>query len=274
MRSSESMLSSSPMSSRETGEFERGDASDASELQLPTSRSTPPARRGPFAASSLASPLPGDLAADIAVRGTGRRVPANTIIAHEGESSDALCLVRRGRVRVSMMSDDGRTVVIDELGPGHYFGESVFDDAVRDTTVTTLESCDLVYLPRRQYLELLAMRSDFNKHVMVTIARRVRHLGKLVKRLALLDVNDRVRLLLTEMARRDEAGLVVSPRPSQQMIADHVGASRSMINRVVKELSAEGWLDVRDDALVIRTRESHAARAGASAYGAVSAMSE
>ena len=94
------------------------------------------------------------------------------------------------------------------------------------------------------------------------------------RRLPLVAVHDRARLLLTELAQRGEEGPVVSPRPSQQMIADHVGASRSMINRVVKELTAEGWLDVRDDALVIPTRETRAARGGATAYGALSAMSE
>jgi len=65
----------------------------------------------------------------------------------------------------------------------------------------------------------------------------------MVKNLALLDVYGRVaRLLLQLAAEQDDGRLVVSERLTQQNIADRVGASRDMVNRIFKDLSAGGYI--------------------------------
>jgi CRP/FNR family cyclic AMP-dependent transcriptional regulator len=199
-----------------------------------------------------AMPLPRDLVEEIAEIGIRRRLPAHTIATHEGDPGETFCVLLRGSARLSLDGEDGRSVDLGTLHPGDYFGEMMIDGGGRAATVLTLEPCEVIAISRRQFGELLASRPDFAKHVMLKLAARVRTLARLVKQLALMDVDGRVRALLLELAEQEGVDLVVRPAPSQQAIADRVGASRSMINRVMKRLGAEGFVRAAGDRLILR----------------------
>jgi CRP/FNR family cyclic AMP-dependent transcriptional regulator len=67
-----------------------------------------------------------------------------------------------------------------------------------------------------------------------------------------MDVYGRVARLFAELAR-DEGDQRVVPGPlSQQKIADRVGASRSMINRILQDLSAGGYIEISRERIVLR----------------------
>lgn len=164
------------------------------------------------------------------------------IVAHEGDPPETFCIVKRGTLRVLMTASDGRAVVIGHMTEGEYFGEMMIDGGSRMASVTSCGRTELICLTRRQFHKLMAERPDFAKHVLVKMAGLLRSTMHLTKRLALLEVEDRVKLLLVDLAEEAEGGMIVRPCPSQQAIADRVGASRSMINRVMKRLEAEGFI--------------------------------
>ena len=71
-----------------------------------------------------------------------------------------------------------------------------------------------------------------------------------VSNLALMDVYGRVAQLFTESSR-DRDGLRIAPAMSQQKIAERVGASRSMINRILKDLTTGGYIRVGKTEIVL-----------------------
>ena len=80
----------------------------------------------------------------------------------------------------------------------------------------------------------------------------MRQLSRNVQGLVSMDVYGRVARLFGELAR-DEDGLRVVPGPlSQQKIADRVGASRSMINRILQDLAAGGYIETSRERIVLR----------------------
>ena len=85
--------------------------------------------------------------------------------------------------------------------------------------------------------------------------RMVRRLTEQVKSLALQGVYERIVRLLMESS--DEAGpeRILRDKLTQQDIADRVGSSREMVNRIMKQLVAGGYV-ATDDAhrLVIRRK--------------------
>ncbi len=89
--------------------------------------------------------------------------------------------------------------------------------------------------------------------------RMVRRLTEQVKSLALQDVYGRVARLLTELSEPEDGVRVVRHKLTQQDIADRVGSSREMVNRIMKELTSGGYVSA-DDAhhVVIRRRLPHA----------------
>jgi CRP/FNR family cyclic AMP-dependent transcriptional regulator len=87
---------------------------------------------------------------------------------------------------------------------------------------------------------------------------RARHLTESLKDLALLDVYGRVAKLLLELATEIDGRLVVDQRLTQQDIGDRVNASREMVSRILKDLTAGGYIAQEGGKIVIRRRPPRA----------------
>lgn len=197
-------------------------------------------------------PLPQHLVDECEALGRVRRIPANMILAQEGDTIETFCVVKQGRLRVMMSAPDGRNIIVGHMRDGEYFGEAMIDGGTRVATVTSCGQAELISLSRRQFIDLMAERPDFTKHVLAKMAGMLRATMHFAKRLALLEVEDRVKLLLADLAEEYDGQMVLRPCLSQQAIADRVGASRSMINRVMKRLEAEGFLVRQGQEFVIK----------------------
>lgn len=204
--------------------------------------------------SAAADQLPQTLLDAIAERGGVRRYPANSILINEGDTSDSLYIVLNGRLRVYASSESGREVVLAEHGPGEYLGELALDGDKRSVSVKTLEATTCCVVPGVQLRRFLAENPEFALHMMEKLIRMVRRLTEQVKSLALQDVYGRIARVLMELS--DEAGAerVVRLKLTQQDIAARVGSSREMVNRVMKELTAGGYVSLRDGKLVLHRK--------------------
>ena len=86
------------------------------------------------------------------------------------------------------------------------------------------------------------------------LIRMVRRLTEQVKSLALQDVYGRIVRLLTELSEPAGEERVLRHKMTQQDIADRVGSSREMVNRVMKELTAGGYVSIREGRQVIHRK--------------------
>ena len=81
-------------------------------------------------------------------------------------------------------------------------------------------------------------------HLVRKLIGRARTLTEHVKSLALENVYSRFTRLLHELATNEDGRLVVQEKLSQQELANRIGASREMVNRIVKELTTGGYISV------------------------------
>jgi CRP/FNR family cyclic AMP-dependent transcriptional regulator len=180
-----------------------------------------------------------------------RTFPKNTIILHEGDLTDALYIIVSGRVKVFLADEEGKEIVLDTQGPGEYFGEMVLDEGPRSASVMTLEPCRFQLIPKEDVQALLQTHPDFAMHLVRKLIYRVRVLTEHVKNLALRDVYGRFAELLNGMSVARDGKRVLQEKLSQQEIANRVGASREMINRIVKDLTTGGYISVEGQRIVI-----------------------
>ena len=69
-----------------------------------------------------------------------RSYPRGSVILFEDDPGDSLFIVRHGRVKVVLIGEDGREVILGLLGPGAHFGElSIIDGAPRSAHVIATE---------------------------------------------------------------------------------------------------------------------------------------
>ena len=181
---------------------------------------------------------------EIARQGGVKPYPAQAILINEGDASDSFYIVLSGRVKVYSNNAEGKEVVIATHGAGEYVGELSLDGGVRSTSVMTLEPTTCSVVSGANLRGFIAANPDFASHLILKLIRCVRQATESVKSLALEDVYKRVVRLLADLSDPVEGGprRRVREKLTQQDIADRVGASREMVSRIFKDLTAGGYM--------------------------------
>lgn len=195
--------------------------------------------------------LPRELLERFCERGAVRTFPRNTIVVLEGEPAHALYIVIAGGLRVYVSDEGGREAELNQLGPGEYFGELMLGTSVRTASVRTTEPSRLCIVGKRDFEEFICSSPELTFHLIQTLIGRVKFLTDRVQSLSLIDVYGRVARLLLEEAVEDGQVRYV-PTMTQQRIGERVGASRSMVNRILKDLSAGGYISIEVDRIELR----------------------
>ena len=181
-----------------------------------------------------------------------KHVPKNTVVINEGELGDSLFAIVSGRVKVLIGDSDGREIILKILGPGDFFGElALIDKEPRSASVSTLENTVLKVLSHEAFEACLDKAPRIATSVMQALAKRLRDADRKISTLALLDVYGRVAHTLLELAVTSNGKLIVGEKLSQQDIANMVGASREMVNRILKDLSERGYITVESKSITI-----------------------
>jgi CRP/FNR family transcriptional regulator, cyclic AMP receptor protein len=207
-----------------------------------------------------AIPLFKDLSdADLAVineLATEKSVPKGTIVLTEGAIGDSLYAIQSGRVKVFIGDEDGREIILKFLGPGDFFGEmSMIDKQPRSASVSAVEPATFRVLSQQGFQECMVRAPRIAALVMQALAKRLREADKKISTLALMDVYGRVANTLLELAIMNDGKLVVGEKLSQQDIANMVGASREMVNRILKDLSDRGYITVESKTITIHNEK-------------------
>lgn len=184
-----------------------------------------------------------------------RHFPKNAVVVIEGDEGDSLYVIVEGRVKVYLTDERGRELILNIKQTGDYFGElAAVGITPRAASVMTLEPCQVAIIPSSEFQACLMRHPDLAMSVIRAMARHIGRLTEDVRDLALLDVYQRVTRLLLKLSVERDGKHIVTPRLSQQEIANHTGASREMVSRVMKELAVGGYVTLTDDAIIIEKK--------------------
>ncbi|TVZ38178.1 CRP/FNR family cyclic AMP-dependent transcriptional regulator [Alteromonadaceae bacterium 2753L.S.0a.02] len=171
-----------------------------------------------------------------------RSYPKNTILVTEGDESNHLYIIKKGKVSVFLTGDDGRQVILNYMSEGEYFGElSLLDGEPRSASVMTVSPCEFVAISRASFQELLTKNQEFATVMIKELTKRIRKLTESVRDLALLDVYGRVIHTLEKLA--DDNNRIDNPKVTHQDIANMVGSSREMVSRIMKQLIIGDYIE-------------------------------
>jgi len=190
----------------------------------------------------------------LAALGRLRTYPKNTVFITEGDSSDSVFVILSGRVKVFISDTEGHEMILDTQGPGEYVGEMALDGKPRSASVMTLETSTFSVIGRDPVREAIRRNPDFALDMISRIIDRARIATNSVKDLALLDVYGRVARLLLNMAQDVEGKLQIPDKITQQEIAERVGASRDMVSRIFRDLTAGGYIKVENRIITINKK--------------------
>jgi CRP/FNR family transcriptional regulator, cyclic AMP receptor protein len=187
-----------------------------------------------------------NLLAAVGAGSTTRDYQRTQPIFAQGDRADAVFFVQRGKVKLTVLSRQGKQAVIALLGPGDFFGEGCLaGQPLRMATATAMTEAAIVRLPKHTMIRALHRDAVFSElFTTYLLSRNIRMEEDLVdqlfnsseKRLA------RILLLLANFGKEGRPEPVV-PKISQETLAEMVGTTRSRISHFMNKFRKLGFVE-------------------------------
>jgi CRP/FNR family cyclic AMP-dependent transcriptional regulator len=192
----------------------------------------------------------------VAAAARSRAFERGEILFHEGDTAEALYILRSGIVKLTLIGMDGEESVLKVLGPGDTLGElSLLDGQPRSTTATALAPVEALVLHRREFLALLDRHRTVERAVLKQLATIVRGADARFVDVTSLDVGERLAKKLVELAERHgevtAEGIRIPVPLTQYELASMLGLTRISIARHLARFRSEGILDTDRGGIVL-----------------------
>lgn len=183
-----------------------------------------------------------------------RSYPKGSVILFEDDPGDALYVVTSGQVKVVLIGEDGREVILSVLSEGSFFGEmALLDDEPRSAHVIAMSDSVVLALRRDDFRNRLRASPEVGIALLRELSRRLRRADEQIGSLVLLDVNGRVAELMLRLA--DEEGSErITRKLTHATIAQMIGSSRETVSRTMRELQDRGLLKVTRQDITVTDR--------------------
>ena len=164
----------------------------------------------------------------------------------QGETSDAVFYIQKGKVKLTVLSKTGKEATIGILKEGDFLGEACLTgQRLRVCSATALTDCSLMRVEKKTMMEVLheehAMADVF---VAYLLTRNIRYEEDLVDQLFNSSEKRLARMLLM-LAHfgKDEVPETVIPKISQETLAQMIGTTRSRISFFMNRFKKLGFVD-------------------------------
>ncbi len=191
-----------------------------------------------------------DAAAFLAKAGLGRvladYVKDDTIFS-QGDKADAVFYVQKGKVKLAVVSPQGKEATVAVLGSGDFVGEDCIATThpLRLITATALSDCVLLKIGKDEMVRVLSNEQAFSDvFVAFLLARNARIQEDLIDQLFNSSEKRLARILL-QLAQFGTEGVpqVVIPKISQESLAEMVGTTRSRVSFFMNRFRKLGFIE-------------------------------
>jgi CRP/FNR family transcriptional regulator, cyclic AMP receptor protein len=170
----------------------------------------------------------------------------NQIVFSQGDLADAVFYVQKGKLKLTVISEQGKEAVIAILGPGHFFGEGCLNGhALRVATTTAMVDCVITRIAKASMIAALHDEPEFSElFISYLLARNSRIEEDLVdqlfnsseRRLA------RLLLLLANFGKEARPDPIVG-KISQETLAEMIGTTRARVSHFMNKFRKLGYID-------------------------------
>jgi CRP/FNR family cyclic AMP-dependent transcriptional regulator len=168
------------------------------------------------------------------------------IVFSQGEVADAVFYILQGKVKLTVVSEQGKEAVVAILEPGHFFGEGCLNGhPLRIATTKAMDQCVITRLEKATMIATIHDQPEFSQLFMLYILTRNGRVEEDLidqlfnsseKRLA------RLLLLLANFGKEGKPEPVVG-KFSQQTLADMIGTTRARVSFFMNKFRKLGFID-------------------------------
>lgn len=186
------------------------------------------------------------------------------IIFKQGGEATGFFVIKSGRVKVFKVSLTGKEQILNIFESGANFAEvAALDGKSFPASAATLEPTELIFFPRRTFLDLLQQHPDISINMLISLSQHLRHLTAVIEELSFKDVPQRLATYLLKLSSSgtressDYANVppVVTLDLTKSQLASILGTIPATLSRAFYYLSTEGLIAVNGSQIELLDRD-------------------
>ncbi len=189
------------------------------------------------------------------------RYKRKQVIFSEGDAPEWFYIVRRGKVKITKLSTEGKEIILEIIGPNDFFGAvAVIRNFPYPANAVAMEETEIIKISRKNLMSFLDRFPSLMFFMASSIGERVKGSHEALKSIALEKVESRMASLLVKLAdkagEKTPEGLLINMKLTKQDLADMVGTTVETSIRTMSKFSKTGIVSYKTGKIVIRDIET------------------
>ncbi len=176
------------------------------------------------------------------------------LLFSDGENALGFYIVGSGKVKIYKLSPDGKERILHIVHPGGTFAEAaIFGNGKYPAYAEPLEKSQLIFFPKREFLQLLHENSQLAINMIAGLSRFLRQFAMQIEELTFKDVPARLARYILELA--GEEAIRVDLPIAKSQLASNLGTVSETLSRTFRKLSDDALIEVNGRSIAILDRD-------------------
>jgi CRP/FNR family cyclic AMP-dependent transcriptional regulator len=190
--------------------------------------------------------------------------PGGAVLFVEGQTPRGVYMLCKGRVKLTMASAEGKTIIVRVVEAGELLGlHSAISGDTHEVTAETLQPCQVDFVRREDFLKLLREHADVAVNAMEQFGNYYRGAVQQIRYLGLTtSAAEKLACFLLESAvkgQQTQQGTRFNLSLTHEEIAQVVGLTRETVTRGLTELRHKNLISTKGPSILIRNKTALAA---------------
>ncbi|MBU2506713.1 MAG: Crp/Fnr family transcriptional regulator [Bacteroidetes bacterium] len=192
---------------------------------------------------------------------TMKEIPKSQPIYFANDPSDSIFFLKKGRVKLTRTSSEGKEIILALINPGEVFGELsiIEDESERTDYAIALDECLICAISKRDFIEFAEKNPSLNLKLTKLIGFRLKKYSERIESLVFKDSSQRVISFIMHLAETQGKTIgeeiFVKPFLTHQDIGELTACSRQTVNTVLADLRTKGLIKFDRKKLIISRQE-------------------
>jgi CRP-like cAMP-binding protein len=175
----------------------------------------------------------------------------------KGDPGNSLYAVITGTVKMSISSADGRSAILNIIGPGEIFGDmALLDGRARSADAIANSNCEVFIIDRREFIPFVKSQPTLAMKFIELLCTRLRQTSDQVEQIILQNLPGRLASALIRLSEKHKpaaGGRTIAI--TQQEISEMVGMTRESVNKQLRAWATRNWVRLEHGAIVVLNEE-------------------
>jgi CRP/FNR family transcriptional regulator len=178
------------------------------------------------------------------------------MIFFDNDPADGLYLVKKGKVKIFKMSDEGKEQVLHIFSRGEPFGEAaVFSDTGFPANAQTVSKSEIIYIPKNELLEIFRKDPSTAMNMLAVLSLRLKEFTRLIEDLTLKELPERLAsyILNQEKAQGEKNRIILEFSKGQ--LSKILGTTQETLSRTLGKFSRAGLIEVDKREIIVLNKK-------------------